>query len=456
MKGLKYMPGFGNMFSTEALVKALPKGQNSPQKPPYGLYAEQLSGTAFTAPRVRNQFVWMYRVRPSVSHTPFSLRMLPSSLFVTPPFSHSCTPEQLRWSPPDFPSPDKRTNFLEGLMTMAANGSPQGGTGGACLMYTANENMTTSRVIFTNADAHMLLIPQTGRLHVKTELGVMEVSPLEIGFVPKGMKFQVDLPDGPSRGYACENYGQNFVIPDLGPIGSSSGLANPRHFLTPEASFEETADGDGPFRLVNKFLGNLWEGEVRHSPLDVVAWYGNYVPWKYDLRLFTCINSVTHDHPDPSIYTVVTSPSVNPGTANIDFVIFPPRWVTMENTFRPPWFHRNVMSEFMGLIHGSYDAKPGGGGFSPGGASLHNSMSAHGPDAAAFDAASSEDTTTPKRYRDTMAFMLESSLVWEPSKTLLETPLRQQAYVSHSWGGLKSHFDASQPGENPEFPFKFA
>ena len=198
--------------------------------------------------------------------------------------------------------------------------------------------------------------------------------------IPRGIKFRVDLPDGASRGYICESYGAPFRLPELGAIGAN-GLANARDFLAPVAAFE---DLDADCRIVAKFLGKLWVAEIDHSPLDVVAWHGNYAPYKYDLARFNCINTVSFDHPDPSIYTVLTSPS------GVDFAIFPPRWLVAEHTFRPPWFHRNLMNEFMGLIFGKYDAKAEG--FLPGGASLHNCMSGHGPDAETYERASTRRT----------------------------------------------------------------
>lgn len=422
-----YNTGFGNEFATEALPGALPVGRNSPQKVAYGLYAEQVSGTPFTAPRTENKRSWFYRIRPSVIHKPFrqiSAKMVRSGPFdeVAPP------PSQMRWNPP--PIPSEPTDFVDGLMTMAGNGTPETHTGLAIHLYAANRSMEDR--FFYNADGEMLIVPQLGTLVLHTECGVLEIPPLHIGVVPRGIKFRAELPDGKARGYICENYGTSFRLPDLGPIGAN-GLANPRDFQTPTAAFE---DREGDFRMVAKFQGNFWEAEIGHSPIDVVAWHGNYAPYRYDLTTFQTINTVSFDHPDPSIFTVLSAPSELPGTANCDFVIFPPRWMVAEDTFRPPWFHRNFMNEFMGLIYGEYDAKAEG--FLPGGCSLHNCMSGHGPDAETFEKASNAELT-PARIGDTMAFMFETRFVCRPTKFALETDLRQPDYYE-CWQGLKKNF----------------
>ncbi|MGA9984543.1 MAG: homogentisate 1,2-dioxygenase, partial [Acidobacteriaceae bacterium] len=373
---LKYQSGFGNEFATEAVKGALPEGQNSPQKAPLGLYTEQLSGTAFTAPRAANRRTWTYRIRPSVTHKPFS--EIGTGLFRSGPFTELPTPpNQMRWNP--VPMPEGKTDFVDGIVTMGGSGDPAMQIGVGLHVYAANAPMQGR--YFYNADGEMLIVPQQGNLGIHTELGILDVAPGELCVVPRGMKMRVVM-EGPSRGYICENYGLTFRLPELGAIGAN-GLANPRDFLTPAAAFE---DADGDFRIVGKFLGRMWEAEIDHSPLDVVAWHGNYAPYKYDMARFQCINTVSFDHPDPSIYTVMTSPSVMAGTANVDFAIFPPRWLVAEHTFRPPWFHRNMMNEFMGLVFGEYDAKAEG--FLPGGASLHNCMSGHGPDAETWEKAS--------------------------------------------------------------------
>ena len=428
---LDYLPGFGNEHGSEALAGALPIGRFSPQRCPYGLYAEKFSATAFTAPRAANRRTWMYRIRPSVVQGAFE--PIANGLIRTGcDIARLTPPDQMRWDP--FPVPENRCDFVDGLVTIAANGDAAAQIGIGIHVYLANVSMETR--FFYCADGELLLVPQQGRLRIHTECGILDVEPGEICVIPRGMKFRVVLRDGPSRGYVCENYGAPLILPERGPVGSD-GYANERDFLAPVAAFEER---DGDFRLACKFGGNLFSAPLSHSPLDVVAWVGTAVPYKYDLRLFNTINTVSYDHPDPSIFTVLTSQSDTPGTANVDFVIFPPRWMVAENTFRPPWYHRNVMSEFMGLIYGVYDAKPGG--FSPGGASLHNCMSAHGPDLQAFDAAT-ERELEPERYEDTMAFMFESRYAIQPSEFALQSEQLQRNYLD-CWKGLDSRFSGSQ------------
>ncbi|WP_093450153.1 homogentisate 1,2-dioxygenase [Sphingomonas sp. YR710] len=411
------MPGFGNHFSTEAILGALPIGRNSPQHVPFGLYTEQLSGTAFTAPRTESRRSWLYRLRPTASHAPF--RPYDRNLLIrTAPFDEvPPTPNRLRWDP--LPLPAGPIDFIDGLITFGGNGDVASATGMAVHLYAANRSM--DRRAFMNADGELLIVPQQGRLLITTELGPLEVGPLEIALIPRGLRFSVDLPDGTVRGYICENYGIPFRLPDLGPIGSN-GLASPRDFEAPAAAYE---DRDEPTELVQKFQGRLWSTMLDHSPFDVVAWHGNLAPFRYDLRRFNTINTVSFDHPDPSIFTVLTAPSEIAGAANCDFVIFPPRWMVAEATFRPPWFHRNVMSEYMGLILGSYDAKAAG--FVPGGGSLHNQMSGHGPDRVSYQTGITADLQ-PQRIDDMMAFMFESRLVIRPTRFATETPLAQSDY----------------------------
>ncbi|HEX7370347.1 MAG TPA: homogentisate 1,2-dioxygenase [Rhodanobacteraceae bacterium] len=430
-----YQPGFGNEHSSEALPGALPVGQNSPQKVPYGLYAEQLSGTAFTAPRHANRRSWLYRIRPAALHgafEPFAQARLHNRFDEAP-----TPPDQMRWNP--FALPDAPTDFVDGLFTMAGNGTPALQVGVGIHLYACNQSM--QKRFFYDADGELLIVPQQGRLRIATELGVLEIEPQQIALIPRGVRFKVELPDGSSRGYLCENFGAPLRLPELGPIGSNC-LANARDFEAPIAAYE---DIEGEFELVAKFQGNLWRAPINHSPLDVVAWHGTHVPYRYDLRRFNTIGSISYDHPDPSIFTVLTSPSDTAGTANMDFAIFPPRWLVAENTFRPPWFHRNIASEFMGLIHGEYDAKQASakGGFVPGGSSLHNCMSGHGPDAASHAKALATDTSKPQHVIDTMAFMFETRFVIHPTRQALEAPERQRGYQD-CWQDLEKHFHPSQ------------
>jgi homogentisate 1,2-dioxygenase len=422
-----YQSGFGNQFQSEAVPGALPVGRNSPQRAPHGLYAEQISGTAFTAPRHENRRTWTYRIRPSVVHRPY--RRMDNGPLRTGPFNETeATPSQLRWSP--FPIPDVATDFVDGIVTIGGNGSAADQTGMAVHVYAANASMTDR--YFYNADGEMLVVPQQGLVRFVTELGILEAGNGEIAVIPRGLRFRVELPDGPSRGYICENYGQMLRLPELGPLGAN-GLANPRDFEAPLAAYETK---ETPCLVVAKFQGNLWAAQMGHSPLSVVAWHGNLVPYKYDLSRFMVIGTISFDHPDPSIFSVLTAPSDVAGIANIDFVIFPPRWLVGEDTFRPPWFHRNVMSEFMGLLKGNYDAKAEG--FLPGGASLHNCMSAHGPDAETFERASAADLK-PHKLEDTMAFMFESRFAMRLTRYAMESSELQHDYFE-GWQGLKRHF----------------
>jgi len=429
----KYLQGFGNHFASEALPGALPEGRNSPQRCPYGLYAEQFSGTAFTAPRQANRHSWLYRIRPAaVLASPFS--PLPHRGLTGRFEALSASPNPLRWSAP--PIPPEPVDFVDGLLTLGGTGSPESHAGCGIHWYLANRSMTDR--FFYDADGELLIVPQLGRLRVATELGILEAAPQEVLLIPRGLRFRVELPDGQARGYICESFGAPMRLPDLGPIGSN-GLANPRDFQAPVAWYE---DREGQMELVAKLGGELWTASLDHSPLDVVAWHGNNAPCKYDLRRFNTMGSVSYDHPDPSIFLVLQSVSDTPGVDTVDFVIFPPRWLAMEDTFRPPWFHRNIASECMGLIHGVYDAKAGG--FEPGGASLHNCMTGHGPDAETFERAVHADTTHPQRISDTMAFMFETRTVIRPTRLALALPQLQSDYAQ-CWRGLSKRF-APPPG----------
>ncbi|QQS13361.1 MAG: homogentisate 1,2-dioxygenase [Rhodospirillales bacterium] len=428
---LAYQTGFGNEFATEALPGALPVGRNSPQKAPYGLYAELLSSASFLAPRAVNRRTWMYRIRPAARNAPF--RPYAQPLWRTGPVDEVPMPaDRLRWSP--FAAPTGPTDFIDGVATLCANGDAAMQAGIGVHVWRANTSMVDR--YFANNDAEMVFLPQTGRVRLATEMGVVEARPGEIAVVPRGVRCRVELPDGPSYGYLGENYGTHLRLPELGPFGSN-GLANPRDFETPVAAYEDRA---GDLRLVVKFGGNLWECDTDHSPLDVVAWHGTLAPYKYDLARFNTMGTVSYDHPDPSIYTVLTAPSDTPGWANIDLVIFPPRWMVAEDTFRPPWFHRNVMSEFLGLIHGQYDARAEG--FVPGGASLHNAFAPHGPDAPTFEKASST-ALAPHKIDDTLAFMFETRYPLRPTRFAMEAVERQRDY-HRIWDGLAATFDGKR------------
>jgi homogentisate 1,2-dioxygenase len=415
-----YMTGFGGHFESEAVPGALPKGRNSPQRPSYGLYAEQLSGSAFTAPRHENRRSWLYRMRPTADHRPY-VHYDGARLFAAAAPNEPLAPNRLRWDPSkDLP---EGADFVDGLVTMLVNRPPEDLEGVAVHLYRASKSMTNR--VFVDADGELLIIPQSGELRIMTELGRLDVAPGSVALIPRGLKFRVEV-DGESRGYVAENQGFPFRLPELGPIGSN-GLANPRDFEVPVAWFE---DRDEETEVVQKSLGHLWTTTLDHSPLDVVAWHGNYAPCRYDLARFNVMGTVSFDHPDPSIFTVLTSPSNVPGRANADFVIFPPRWMVAEDTFRPPWFHRNVMSEAMGLIHGAYDAKAEG--FAPGGLSLHNLMSGHGPDVDSWKKASGADLK-PSKIEGTMAFMVETCWPYRPTQFALD---RAQPDYDEAWAGF--------------------
>ncbi|MDA4845753.1 homogentisate 1,2-dioxygenase [Hoeflea poritis] len=430
-----YMPGFGNDFETESLPNALPQGQNSPQKCNYGLYAEQLSGSPFTAPRGTNERSWLYRIRPSVRHTArFSVHE--REQWKTAP--HICDDimpiGQLRWDP--IPMPAGSINFIDGVRTMSTAGDVHTQVGMASHAYICNAPMVDD--YFFNSDAELLVVPQVGTLEIFTEMGKITVAPTEICIIPRGMIFQASPVDGEARGYICENYGAKFTLPDRGPIGANC-LANPRDFKTPVAAWE---DKETDCRVHVKWCGRFYVTEIGHSPLDVVAWHGNYAPYKYDLKTFSPVGAILFDHPDPSIFTVLTAPSGEEGTANIDFVIFPPRWMVAEHTFRPPWYHRNIMSEFMGLVHGQYDAKEEG--FVPGGMSLHNMMLPHGPDTMGFEKASEVDLA-PVKLDETLAFMFETRFPQHVTQYAMQLETLQDDYID-CWKGLKKRFDGTIEG----------
>jgi homogentisate 1,2-dioxygenase len=428
-----YMSGFGNTFETEALPGALPVGRNSPQKVNYGLYAEQLSGSPFTAPQHSNQRSWLYRIRPAVRHTGRFEKVDRKFIRTAPEREDSELPiGQLRWGPT--PIPNEKLTFVTGLRTMTTAGDCETMAGMGSHVLLVTESMM--REHFYDADGELLIVAQENRLRFRTEFGVIEIEPGEVCVIPRGVIFRTELVDGPARAYVCENYGGGFTLPDRGPIGANC-LANPRDFLTPVASYE---DVDAPHTLIVKWGGELYRTQLPHSPIDVVAWHGNYYPYKYDLRRFSPVGAISFDHPDPSIFTVMTSPSETPGTANIDFVIFPERWAVAENTFRPPWYHRNIMSEFMGLVYGVYDAKPEG--FVPGGMSLHNQMLPHGPDSDAFEHASNVELK-PVKLANTLAFMFETRFRQRVTRYAAGLETLQDNYID-CWTGLRKNFNPNK------------
>ncbi|EDW76012.1 uncharacterized protein Dwil_GK14896 [Drosophila willistoni] len=434
MSEYKYLSGFGSHFSSEdeRCPNSLPIGQNSPQICPYKLYAEQLSGSAFTAPRTENQRTWLYRRLPSAVHQPFK-PFVGAKYFTQNWNEQPPNPNQLRWKPFDLPTERKKpVDFVQGLHTVCGAGDPRVRHGLAIHVYLCNVSMENSA--FYNSDGDFLIVPQQGVLDITTELGKMTVAPNEICVIPQGIRFAVGV-DSVSRGYILEVYDGHFCLPDLGPIGAN-GLANPRDFQTPVAWFNDKQVED--FNVISKYQGGLFVAKQNHTVFDVVAWHGNYVPFKYDLNKFMVINSVSFDHCDPSIFTVLTCPSLRPGTAIADFVIFPPRWSVQEHTFRPPYYHRNCMSEFMGLILGRYEAKEDG--FAAGGATLHSMMTPHGPDVKCFDGASKAKLVPERIAEGTQAFMFETSLSLAVTKWGEETCQKLDAEYYECWQSLKDNF----------------
>jgi homogentisate 1,2-dioxygenase len=413
-----YLVGFGNHHISEAIPGALPASQNSPQKCALGLYAEQLSGSAFTRPRHANLSSWLYRALPSV----VSHEYTQYARSINQKFAPIQAPNPHRWSPRSEPS--TVLDFIDGLFHLAGNHLLNS------YLYQCNQSMTTR--YFSNNDGELLFVPYQGKIRLRTEFGLLEIAPGMIAVIPRGVKFKVELMESSAAGYLCENAGTPLTLPQLGVIGAN-GLASPRHFLYPKAAFEEPRNN---VSLICKYQQNWWIARSDHSPLDVVAWHGNYAPYSYDLSLFNTINTVSFDHPDPSIFTVLTSESDTPGVANLDFVIFPSRWMVGENTFRPPYYHRNMMSELMGLVLGTYDAKKEG--FAIGGVSIHNCMTAHGPDAQTYEKESKKQLK-PEHYKHTLAFMFESREPWQVTETALNHETKQKNY-STCWQELKREF----------------
>jgi len=430
-----YQSGFGNTFESESIPNTLPKGRNNPRT--IKLYTEQLSGSAFTQPRSLNFRTWLYRRQPGVIHNAQGDFTSEHFFGGADPAAGILDPNPMRWSPmkDDNVDDDDSNNrtFVTGMHLLGASGDPASKTGIAIYMYLSQQCMANSYMY--NSDGDFLIVPQEGTLEIRTELGRLRVPPGEIAVIPRGIVFAID---GSGRGYVVEVYKGHFVLPELGPIGSN-GLANGRDFQYPTAWIE--SDLSSPATLYNKVESRLWKKTITTTPFNVVAWHGNHLPFKYDLSKFCAVNSVTYDHLDPSIYTVLTCAGDEPGTALCDFVIFPPRWMSTDsNTFRPPWFHRNTMTEFMGLINGGYDAKKG---FEPGGASLHSCMTPHGPDSATYDKAVADPCDAPTYFSGGLAFMFETSHMLRLSEYALEHACREKDY-SLCWEDLPARFSTEQ------------
>ncbi|MGL6036667.1 MAG: homogentisate 1,2-dioxygenase [Legionella sp.] len=413
-----YLNGFGNTHQSEAVAGTLPLTQNSPQQCALGLYAEQLSGTSFTRARHLNLHSWLYRILPSVAQGTFELY----EQQIIQPISAEQEPNPLRWSPLTTDN-DSACDFINGLVHLASTPLVN------AYLYQCNQSM--HRRYFASNDGEMLFVPYEGEIKLCTEFGLLTVLPGMIAVIPRGVKFKVDVIGDYAKGYIAENSGAPLTLPQLGPLGAN-GLANPRHFQYPVASFEHESTKAA---IIVKYQHKLWRSNCDHSPLNVVAWHGNYAPYRYDLSLFNTMNTVSFDHPDPSIFTVLTSESEVPGVANLDLVVFPPRWMVAEHTFRPPYFHRNYMNELMGLIHGQYDAKKQG--FAPGGVSIHNCMIPHGPDFASYEIATKKELKP--EFIDSLAFMFETKDVWQVTASAFKLPGFQTDYVT-CWQGFNNQF----------------
>jgi homogentisate 1,2-dioxygenase len=414
-----YLQGFGNHHQTEAQKGALPPNQNSPQRCNLGLYAEQLSGTAFTRPRQNNLHSWLYRILPSVAQGSY----LPYETDLYKNYAASQSPNTLRWSPLDL-TYNIEHDFVESLFHLAGSANVNA--------YLYHCTLSMHNRYFANQDGEMLFVPYFGEINLHTEFGKLNISPGMLALIPRGVKFKMELLGKETKGYLCENKGSPLTLPQLGLMGTN-GLANPRHFQYPVAAFEQNITDA---IIICKYQNKLWQTQCNHSPLNVVAWHGNYAPYCYDLNLFNTMNTVSFDHPDPCIFTVLTSESDTPGVANLDLVIFPPRWMVAEHTFRPPYFHRNYMSELMGLIHGEYDAKKEG--FLPGGISIHNCMTPHGPDQISYEKGVAQKLE-PEYYQNTLAFMWETRDVWQVTDQAMHLPQLQKNYAD-CWQGFKANF----------------
>ncbi|KAF8579366.1 homogentisate 1,2-dioxygenase [Ramaria rubella] len=427
-----YQTGFGNRFASDAIPGTLPLGQNNPQRCKYGLYAEQVTGTAFVAPRCENQNAWLYRIRPAVAHDGFTaLARNPDleSNFLPANPRISLSASQLSWQPIGIPSVE--TDFIDGLKTVAGCGDSSLREGLAVHLYAANVSM--GKKAFVNTDGDFLIVPSQGRLDIQTEFGKLMVRPGEIVVIQRGIRFKVSLPNGPSHGYIQEVFGAHYELPELGPLGAN-GLANARDFEYPVASFDIDQT---PWDIVYKVSGSLHLCKQRHTPFDVVAWHGNYVPYKYALEKLITVGSLTRDHIDPSIFCVLTARSKTAGTPLADFLAYGPRWDVAYNTFRPSYYHRNAASELLGLIYGAY---PGRAGFQPGGLNFTPPFSPHGPTSGPFKAASEAELKPQWISVGSLAFMFESSMTLALTEYAIKRANTMRPVDPKTWEGLKPLF----------------
>jgi homogentisate 1,2-dioxygenase len=430
--GLPYLAGFGRALQSEALPGALPRAQNSPRPAPYGLYCESINGTAFTVRRAENRRTWLYRIRPSLVQSRLEPATRPR---LAGRFDDGLTaPNLTRWRPLPLPPAEQPTDFVDGLATLAGAGDPHLRTGLAIHLYAANADMRDR--CFYDADGDLLLVPELGALRIRTELGWLRVRPGELAIMPRGIKFSVELPDGASRGVVLELYGNGFRLPERGPIGAN-GLADERHFLAPVAAYEDRACPG--YEVLVKHGGQLFRATIDHVPYDVVAWHGNHVPCKYDLAHFNAMGSVSFDHPDPSILTVLTCPLDDHGNNMADVLVFSGRWEVAEHTFRPPYYHRNVATEFSYIV-----ALPEPySGFEKGAYFLSPSMTPHGISGRAHRQALEADDA-PRRLPDgSIWVMFETALGLRLTPWAMASGNRDDAY-HELWTDMPATF--SPPG----------
>ncbi|KAH9884385.1 homogentisate 1,2-dioxygenase [Xylariomycetidae sp. FL2044] len=434
----RYQIGFGNRFATEAIPGVLPQACNTPQRCKYDLISEQLNGTPFISPRATLLHAWFYRIHPSVKHRP--LKRLPKNEDLEAVFSPlnpdvEFTPQDLGWD--KFPHPKgadavDMIDFIDGLKTIGGHGDPTLKEGLAVHMYMANTSMPNRA--FCNNDGDMLIIPQEGRLDIQTEFGRLMVRPGELVVVQAGMRFTVGLPDGPSRGYIQEIFGSHYELPELGPVGSN-GMAQPRDFEIPVASFDVDLS---PWTVVVKLAGALFAYEQDHTPYDVVGWHGNYAPYKYAMEKFISSATVDRDQSDPSIYCVLTARSKIPGVSLSDFLVFTPKWCSTRNTFRPPYYHRNVATEIMGMPYGTWHGSATM--LEPGGLTYEPSYMPHGESYERWKEATGADLQPARVGEGAMAFMMHISGHVSLTQYALQRCTTLQPIQADMWQDFKGGF----------------
>ena len=423
--------GFANAFESEALPDALPRDQNSPRLSAYGLYAEQINATGFVARREHNRRSWVYRIRPAAQHS--KLEPLDHPTYRQDFDLDNPEPNLSGWAP--LPMPDSPTDFVDGIYTLGGSGGAEVRRGFAVHLYVANRSMENRS--FYNADGEMLLVPQQGKLTLQTESGVLDVDPGMVAIIPRGLKFSVLLREDHARGYIGEVFGRSFHLPERGPVGAN-GLADSRHFRAPVA-YHENRLVPG-YSITAKFCGKLFGATQDYSPYDVVAWHGDYTPYVYELRHFSPVINGRMDHADPSIFSVLTAPLDEEGANNLDFVFFPPRWDVSEGTFRPPFFHRNAVTEINGIIRDPAGYKAP---FYSGGCFITPAMTAHGIRAGGvegFLSMSDEAADRPHRFRDnSMWFQFETVLPFYLTSWAKKAGQRIDDW-HHIWGTYRDHY----------------